>query len=57
VSYSEKRYAIKGGGSQIYIEYAVIPEEFHLKVDGRVIDMSDVGKGVGTFEDAYGSPV
>jgi hypothetical protein len=57
VSYSEKRYAIKGGGSQIYIEYAVIPEEFHLKVDGRVIDMNDVGKGVGTFEDAYGSPV
>ena len=56
-SYAKKRYAMKGGGSQVYIEYAVIAEEFDLKTESEVISLDDLGKGVGTFEDAYGSPI
>jgi hypothetical protein len=44
---------MKGGGSQTYVEYAVIPKEFNLKTKDRVITLDDLGKGVGTFEDAY----
>ncbi|MBI5229517.1 hypothetical protein HY991_05380 [Candidatus Micrarchaeota archaeon] len=54
-SYATKRFAMKGGGSQVYIEYAVIPKEFSLKTTNQVITLSDLGKGVGTFEDAYSS--
>lgn len=56
-SYSKKLYTIKGGGSQVYIEYAVIPEEFDLKTESSVISLGDLGSGVGTFEDACGSPI
>jgi hypothetical protein len=56
-SYAKKRYTIKGGGSQVYIEYAVIAEEFDLEAESEVISLDDLGKGVGTFEDAYGSPI
>jgi len=56
-SYAKKRYTIKGGGSQVYIEYAVITEEFDLETESEVISLDDLGKGVGTFEDAYGSPI
>jgi hypothetical protein len=44
-----------GGGSQTYIEYAVIPKEFSLKTPDQSITLSDLGNGVGTFEDAFGS--
>jgi hypothetical protein len=44
---------MKGGGSQVYIEYAITPKEFTLKTEGRMITLEDVGEGVGTFEDAY----
>ena len=56
-SYAEKCYTMKGGGSQVYIEYAVIAEEFDLETESGVIGLDDLGKGVGTFEDAYGSPI
>jgi len=52
-TYASKQFSMKGGGSQIYNEYAVIPIEFNLKIKGRVITLEDLGKGVGTFEDAY----
>lgn len=55
--YATKKFTMKGGGSQIYIEYAVIPKEFSLKTTNQVITLSDLGRGVGTFEDAYGSPI
>ena len=48
---------MEGGGSQVYMEYAVIPREFSLKTTDQVITLWDLGKGVGTFEDAYGSPI
>ena len=56
-SYAKKCYTIKGGGSQVYIHYAVVAEEFHLKTESEVISLDDLGRGVGTFEDAYGSPI
>lgn len=56
-SYATKKFTMKGGGSQVYIEYAVTPTEFSLKTTNQVITLSDLGKGVGTFEDAYGSPI
>ena len=52
-TYATKRYGMKGGGSQVYIEYAITPKEFNLKTEGRMITLEDVGEGVGTFEDAY----
>ena len=52
-TYAEKRYVMKGGGSQVYIEYAVIPKEFNLKTKDRTITLDNTGKGVGTLEDAY----
>lgn len=51
--YATKRYSMKGGGSQVYIEYAVIPKEFNLETKDKMITLDDLGKGVGTFEDAY----
>ena len=57
MSYAKKLYTIKGGGSQVYIQYAVIAEEFDLKAEGSAISLGDLGNGVGTFEDAYGSPI
>lgn len=56
-SYATKKFTMKGGGSQVYIEYAVIPREFSLETTNQVITLSDLGRGVGTFEDAYGSPI
>lgn len=56
-SYATKKFTMKGGGSQVYIEYAIIPKEFSLKTTNQVITLTDLGRGVGTFEDAYGSPI
>jgi len=52
-TYARKQFTMKGGGSQIYIEYAVIPKELNLKTKDRAITLDDLGKGVGIFEDAY----
>ena len=52
-TYAKKQFAMKGGGSQVYIEYAVIPNELVLKTKDRAITLDDLGRGVGTFEDAY----
>jgi len=52
-TYAEKQFTMKGGGSQVYIEYAVIPKELNLKAKDRAITLDDLGRGVGTFEDAY----
>ena len=54
-AYAEKRFNMKGGGSQVYIEYAVTPSEFSFRTKDQTITLEDLGKGVGTFEDAYGS--
>jgi len=51
--YAKKQFTGKGGGSFVYNEYAVIPTEFFLKTKERTINLSNLGKGVGTFEDAY----
>ena len=53
--YAKKQFTMDGGGSQTYIEYAVISREFKLTTPKQTIKLSDVGKGVGTFEDAFGS--
>jgi len=50
---ARKQFTMKGGGSQVYIEYVVIPREFYLKTKDRVIVLNDLGNGSGTFEDAY----
>ena len=50
---ARKQFTMKGGGSQVYIEYVVIPREFYLKTKDRVIVLNDLGTGSGTFEDAY----
>ena len=52
-TYATKQYVMKGGGSQVYTEYAVIPKEFNLKIKDRTITLDDMGNGVGTLEDAY----
>jgi hypothetical protein len=56
-SYAARKFAMNGGGSQVYIEYAVTPREFSLETANQMITLSDLGRGVGTFEDAYGSPI
>jgi len=55
--YATKSFTMKGGGFQVYIEYAVTPKEFSLRTRDQVITLSDLGKGVGTFEDAYWSSI
>ena len=56
-SYAQKRYTMKGRGSQVYEEYAVVADEFCLDNKGDVISLDDLVKGVGTIEDAYGWPI
>ncbi len=53
-SYAEKKFTMENGGWQVYIEYAVTPTRLILTSKGEKITLSDLGKGVGTFEDAYG---
>lgn len=52
-TYAIKQYDMRGGGSQTYIEYCVTAKEFNLKTKDIVITLDELGKGVGTFEDAY----
>lgn len=52
-SYAKKQFNMRGGGSQIYIEYLILPKEFYLKTEERTVTLDNLGKGVGTFEDAY----
>jgi hypothetical protein len=56
-AYAEKRFIMNGGSSQAYIQYAVMPRKFSLRSRDREITLEDLGGGVGTFEDAYGSLV
>jgi len=52
-SYAKREFRMKGGGSQVYVEYAVLPQDLRLKTVDRTITLKDLGKGVGTLEDAY----
>ena len=52
-TYARKQFTMKGGGSQVYIQYAVIPKELSLETKDRAVALDDLGEGVGTFEDAY----
>ena len=52
-TYARKQFSMKGGGSQVYVEYAVLPKELSLKTKDRIVALDDLGRGVGTFEDAY----
>ncbi|MCX6649410.1 MAG: hypothetical protein NTV61_08510 [Candidatus Bathyarchaeota archaeon] len=52
-AYAEKKFTMKGGGSQVYVEYAVKAREFTLWTGARTVTLKDVGDGVGTIEDAY----
>jgi len=54
-TYAEKKFTMHGGGSQVYIEYAVHPAGFTFKTKDTITTLDDLGTGVGTFEDAYGS--
>jgi len=56
-AYATKSFTFKGGGSQVYTEYAVAPTEFSLKTQDQVVTLDDLGDGIGNFEDAYGSPI
>jgi len=56
-AYAKKEFTMRGGGRQVYIEYAVTPREFNLKTQDKIITLEDLGEGVGTFEDAHGSPI
>jgi hypothetical protein len=51
--YAEKKYTMRGGGSQVYVEYAVKAREFRLWTGDHKVKLEDVGDGVGTIEDAY----
>ncbi len=55
-TYAEKRFTMNGGGSQTYIEYAVMPSRFRFTTNDQTVTLKDLGDGVGTFEDAYGLP-
>jgi hypothetical protein len=55
-TYAEIKFTMKGGGSQVYIEYAVAPSEFRFRAKDKTVTLKDLGDGVGTFEDAYGLP-
>ncbi len=52
-NYAEKTITMRGGGSQVYTEYAVNVAEFRLQTGDRIVTLEDLGAGVGTFEDAY----
>jgi hypothetical protein len=52
-AYAEKKLTMRGGGSQVYVEYAVKAREFNLWTGSRMVTLDDVGDGVGTIEDAY----
>lgn len=56
-AYAEKRFTMNSGGSQVYIEYAVTPCEFSIRTKDQTITLQDLGEGIGTFEDAYSSPI
>jgi hypothetical protein len=56
-AYAEKEFTMVGGGSQVYVEYAVKPTEFSFRTKDQSVTLNDLGDGVGTFEDAYGSPL
>jgi len=56
-AYAEKRFTMNGGGSQVYIEYAVTPRKFSFRTKDQIITLEDLGEGIGTFEDAYGSSI
>jgi len=56
-AYAEKRFTMDGGGSQVYIEYAVKPTGFRFRNSEISVSLKDLGTGVGTFEDAYGSSI
>lgn len=51
--YATNRYDMKGSGSQVYIQYAVIPKELTIKDENNTFTLNDLGEGVGTIEDAY----
>jgi hypothetical protein len=55
--YAEKQFTMNGGGSQVYEEYAVTPSEFAFRNKEEVTTLQDLGKGIGTFENAHGSPI
>ena len=53
-TYAKKQFTMKNRGWQVYIEYAVLVKEFSLKLKNKNFNLHSVGRGVGTFEDAYG---
>jgi len=55
-TYAEIKFTMKGGGSQVYREYAVTPSRFRFTTNDQTVTLKDLGDGVGTFEDAYGLP-
>jgi len=55
--YAEKKFTMKGGGSQVYIEYAVKSVNFWFRTKDKTVTLMEVGDGIGTFEDAYGLPI
>lgn len=56
-AYAKKRFTMDGGGSQVYIEYAVKAIGFRFRNNEISVSLKDLGTGIGTFEDAYGSSI
>jgi len=54
-TYAKKEFSMKSGEWQVYKEYAVTAKEFSLKTKNKKTNLKNLGKGTGTFEDAYGS--
>ena len=53
-TYMKKKFKFEGGGWQVYEEYGVSVKKLNLTINGNKILLKDLGKGIGTFEDAYG---
>jgi len=51
--YAKKQFVLRGHGSLTYIEHCFVPKEFLFKTKTQTITLNDLGKGVGTLEDAY----
>ncbi len=52
-AYAQNRYDMKDGGSQVYIQYAIVPKELNIRDGNTEYTLKELGEGVGTLEDAY----
>ncbi|MCK4883486.1 MAG: hypothetical protein KAS30_01320 [Candidatus Diapherotrites archaeon] len=53
-TYGKKEFNMKTIEWQTYLEYLVNVNEFKITTTNKKINLNELGKGTGTFEDAYG---